>query len=205
VSERQPDWLDDWAGDDAPPPEPADDTPVAVLRHIAAHGNNDSARVAAARALMDKGIGLEDEVDGRAVFDLSHLSGEQLEKALAGFFEPGSPAPPDDGAPLPHPWERRVQRRVRREVKRMAAYLDERVEAAARRLVASQSHATVRTTAEEGGEVVPLRDPAPSQAEQGRRARTEARRSALPPGQRQHVPLGIDPEALARAWPSGRP
>ena len=98
--QRQPDdgWLDDWAlGGDAP----ADDlTPQAVLRQIANdQGQPGTARVAAIKLLLDRGLRLDDEptVDDRFTFNLAGLSGDKLDRELAGYFDNGwqPPGGPD--------------------------------------------------------------------------------------------------------------
>jgi hypothetical protein len=219
------DWFDELTGEGEAAPD--DGTPTDFLRRIMAdETQTGTARVAAAKVLMDRGVGTsEDAATVAMARQVRELTSEQLDAELARFMQDGTP-PPDGGLdaylsklieherreagdrPLPMRWEREVRRRVGRRVRKIAADFDRRVEAAV--LAATSQAVESPSTAEEQqvAVVVPLHlrsrgERTPS--EQMDQDMIDSRRAELPPGQQQHVPPGLDPRAVGRAWGSRRP
>lgn len=219
------DWFDDLTGEGEATPD--DGTPTDFLRRIMADATQTgTARVAAAKVLMDRGVGTsEDAATVALARQVRELTSKQLDAELARFMREGS-MPPEGGLdaylsklieherreagdrPLPMRWEREVQRRVGRRVRKIAADFDRRVQAAV--LAATSRAVESPSTSEEPqmAVVVPLHlrsraERTPS--EQIDQDLIDSRRAELPPGQQRHVPPGLDPRALGRAWSSGRP
>jgi hypothetical protein len=210
VSKRQQpedEWEEGWEDG---PPEPAaiDATPVAVLKEIAANSTNDTARVQASKLLLEKGY-TDQEPDSITVFDLAHLSGEGLDRELAGFFNPGWVGPtggPDDSVALDPAQERELKRRLKRAYRQ----IDGKVHETARKLAAQMSPASSDAIESSDGKVVPIRvGTAARDAETERRAKllaeeqeriekereyAEAKRQELPPAMRAQIPPGMSLE-----------
>jgi hypothetical protein len=219
------DWFDELTGEGEATPDTA--TPTEFLRQIMADATQTgTARVAAAKVLMERGVGsTEDAATLRMAQQVAGMSSEQLDVELARFIQVGTP-PPDGGVdaylsklieherpeagdrPLPMRWEREVRRRVGRRVRKIAADFDQRVQAAVM-AATSQAVESPSTAAEpQVAVVVPLHLRSRAErtsSEQMDQNMIDARREDLPPGQRQHVPPGLDPRAMGRAWSSGRP
>lgn len=218
------DWFEELNAD---PPVVTEDAPTDFLRRIMADRTEPAAaRVAAAKVLMDRGVGSTDESATVALArQVQDLTDEQLDAELARFMRQGTP-PPDGGVdaylstlskhdqpqegdrPLPARFEQEVRRRVARRVRKIAADFDRRVQAATQNRT-QQAVASPSTSAQpQMAVVVPLHMKPNAErtvAEQVEQGMIDARRADLPPGQRQHVPAGLDPRALGGAWPSGRP
>ncbi|UGS36101.1 hypothetical protein [Capillimicrobium parvum] len=169
--------------------------------------------------------------DGHAVFDLSGLSGEALERELAGFLQPGY-----HGNPPPLPQEDPADEVAARVIEQVAEGEDttmfSRTTAALARYFHGREDREDREqpSAEPGGKVVPLRpsqetagdrseppvdprmldrnDPrvkehVRKQQEAARAALAHQRREALPESLKALVPPGVDPKAADRQWPNG--
>jgi hypothetical protein len=90
-------------------------SPVDVLREVARDPKaTASARVQAAQLLLARGVDMEGEVETPEVFTaMLEMSDEELDKELAGFFNPGWQEPPRD-------IDREVEMRTRKAIKRWA-------------------------------------------------------------------------------------
>jgi hypothetical protein len=218
------DWFEDLTGGEAA--EPEQDTPTDFLRRIMANPNEPAtARVAAAKVLMDRGVGAQDDDATLALArNMREITDARLDAEVARFMQQGVTAP-DEGVeayfsklvehtepmqgdrPLPARWEREVRRRVARRVRRIVADFDRRVQAATQILPQQDAAAPSAAQQQQVAVVVPLhlrRRSERTVAEQVEQEMIDSRRAELPPGARQHVPVGLDPQALGRAWPSGR-
>jgi hypothetical protein len=159
-------------------------------------------RMRALEALQDLAPG--DTVPAMYV-EVARLSGDELDKELAGFFNPG--------APVEVIVPRRVRkRRPKSESKRQTTKAKDVPAADARPTQESAPEQTgvvgkvVRLFSSTGEPLDPHRkDMTPAEHSQVIRAEirermTEERRRNLPPGIRQHVPPGMDPRAWERQW-----
>jgi hypothetical protein len=212
-----PDWFDELIG------RVPSDTPLEVLRSIAADATQpSSARVAAIKLLLDTDVDLASRVDQRRIFDLSDVSGEQLDRELAGYFRTGEDADDPEGRlfdkqgqALPAYWEKQTKRRVTSQFKRLVREFDERVRQAAEQLAGvahGASEADLRSSAGQG-QATPLvhrtltsvdlfRIAEEKQREENMRDIYEEERAQLPPGIAVHIPTGISLDAMRRQWPS---
>jgi hypothetical protein len=219
------DWYDELTGEGEAPPDTA--APTEFLRQIMADATQTgTARVAAAKVLMDRGVGsTEDAATLVMAQQVAGMSSEQLDRELARFMQEGTP-PPDGGLdaylskliehhevepgdqPLPVRLEREVRRRVSRRVRKIAADFDRRVAAAVQAATPRDVASSSTAEQEQVAVVVPLHLRSRAERTPGEQMEQDwidGRREDLPPGQRQHVPPGLDPRVLGRAWGSGRP
>lgn len=178
----------------------------AVLEAIAyGEGSSPTERLKAMEMLDRLALG----VDDRFTFNFAGLEGEALDRELEGYFHPGwQPGDPNDPLTnMPERWQRRVEREVRSRVKRLAVQLDERVQVAAKALVAKDRQTDEKPPQQEPANVVPLRperelrhDERPLMSP----AEAERERQMAAAHVRDHTPPGISPEALRVQWPSYR-
>lgn len=108
----------DWLGDEEKAEREGGVTnlsPVDVLREVASDPKaTASARVQAAQLLLARGVDMDGEHETPEVFTaMLEMSDEELDKELAGFFNPGWQEPPRD-------IDREVEMRTRKAIKRWA-------------------------------------------------------------------------------------